>query len=183
MQRRLFLAIDIPESAKIQLWRKTEPWRRAPILWGKYENFHMTVVFLGHRDDEDLPDLFERVRGCVEATEAFEVMLDRVSLMPSIENPRMVWASGESSGQLKNLQEVVEKELGIFSRDRKEPIPHITLGRIRQGKWKQVENHPDISLPIRMPISVSTLTLFESALENGKRVYIPMETFDLGGEG
>jgi RNA 2',3'-cyclic 3'-phosphodiesterase len=132
MQRRVFITINLPPEVKKRLTQKSEKWADLPVRWNREDNLHITLAFLGYVDDTDLPKICEAVGEAAKKSEVFEIFLNKIIIGPSAERPRMVWAVGEKSRELKNLVERIEKQLGIFTSNKKEFRPHITLGRIRK---------------------------------------------------
>ena len=48
MQKRLFVAISLPEDIKKRLFRFVEKeYKNLPVKWVRQENFHLTLNFLG----------------------------------------------------------------------------------------------------------------------------------------
>ncbi len=179
MQRRIFIAIEIPEPVKKRLMQKTEKWADLPVRWGRVENMHITLAFLGYLDDEKIPDICNSVSGAVKNLEPFEIFLNGIIIGPSENRPRMIWAAGEKSKELKVLVEEIEKSLGTFRREKKDFSPHITLGRIMKGKWDKLSEKPEISDKINFVISVDKVEIMESVFEEGKRKYLLLENCPL----
>jgi 2'-5' RNA ligase len=140
------------------------------------------VAFLGYVDDERLPECCSAIAKASATVEPFEVVLDHVMLAPRADEPRILWLRGEWDKNLDSLRERVEKAVGVYSRDRKSSVPHITLGRIRAVKWKDLGEAPGIDERVRIPVYAGALTLFESTTENGKRVYIPLQQCAIGSD-
>lgn len=182
MQRKLFASIEIPESDRIAIRRKIEKWHNLPFVWTRPENFHLTVAFLGYVDDENLPEYCDAIARVCAPVDPFEVLLDRITLAPHDDDPRILWLRGEGNKQFDALREKVEKVTGAFSRDRKSSVPHITLGRVRAAKWKKLDETPNINEPVRIPVYAGSLTLFESTTDNGKRVYVPLQECGIGSD-
>ena len=87
--------------------------------------------------------------------------------------------AGEKSEELSELKYQLDKALGFFVREKKEFRPHITLGRIRKEEWKKISPEPDIERDFVFSVPVSSIELFESKFEKGKRVYYILESFPL----
>ncbi len=176
MQRRIFIAIEIPEPVKKRLIQKTEKWADLPVRWGRVENLHITLAFLGYIDDEKIPGICDSVSVAVKNLEPFEISLNKIITGPPENQPRMIWAAGEKSEKLKVLAEKIEKSLGTFRREKKNFSPHITLGRIMRGKWAKLPAKPEISEKINFVIPVDKVEIMESVFEEGKRKYLLLES-------
>lgn len=176
MQRRVFIAIEIPEPVKKRLMQKIEKWAELPVRWGRIENLHITLAFLGYIDDEEIPGICESVNDAVKNFESFEIYLNQIIIGPSANQPRMIWAAGEKSEELKILVEEIEKSLGTFRREKKNFSPHATLGRIMRGKWDKLSEKPEINEKINFVIPVDKVEILESVFEEGKRKYLLLES-------
>lgn len=180
MQRRVFIAIEIPEPVKKRLVQKTEKWADLPVRWGRIENLHITLAFLGYLDDEKIPGICDSVNNAVKNLEPFEISLNGIIIGLSENQPRMIWAAGEKSEKLKILVEEIEKSLGVFQRGKKNFSPHATLGRIMKEKWAKFSEKPEINEKINFVIPVDKVEIFESVFEEGKRKYLLLESCPFG---
>lgn len=175
MMRRIFVGIDIPGAVKKRLCDKVEGMRHLPVVWTRPENYHITLCFLGYLEDEQLVDACSRLEEICADFEVFDVLMERIVVAPSSENPKMIWVMGESDDSFGLLQQSIEKAMGIFVREKKEYIPHITLGRIRKTKWRQLDEQPEVNIQTRLVVPVDAVTVYESTYENKKRAYIALE--------
>jgi len=144
MQRRIFIGIDLPQIVKKRLYQRIEKWQGLPIKWSKEENFHITLSFLGYLYDEVIFDVCRKVRKATSNFDSFDINLEQIELGPNLENPKLIWLTGVANENLKQLQENLEKELGIFQSEKKAFHPHVTVGRIRKKKWEVIPEKPEI---------------------------------------
>jgi len=152
-----------------------QKWADLPVRWGKIENLHITLAYLGFIEDENLPGICRSVRNAAREIEPFEVRLSEILIAPSESQPRMIWAAGEKSTELKTLVEAVEKSLGMHKQEKKSFAPHATLARIRKEKWMALPVKPEIQEKINFIIPVSELVIYESLMLEGKRKYLLIE--------
>ena len=123
-----FIAIDIPEAAYEQLLsvQKTilscfPGVRRTP-------GFHITLKFLGDVDESRIADIKAALASV--KFEPFEIRINGIGFFPSNKRINVVWVGITSSGLLE-LQKRIDNSLeGIFPRE-KDPVMHITLGRVK----------------------------------------------------
>ncbi len=54
MRPRVFIAINLPEDIKNELISFQKKWPNLPCRWTKKENLHITLLFLGHLNEEEL---------------------------------------------------------------------------------------------------------------------------------
>ncbi len=175
MQRKVFIGIDLPTSVKKRLSQKIEKWQDLPVLWANEDNFHVTLQFLGYLDDDTISEICGKMKALAGKSDSFDIRFRKIALGPNTEKAKMIWAIGDASEELKNLEESVEKKLGIFSTEKRAFRPHITLGRIRKNKWEEISPKPEIEEKFDAFIPVESLVVFESVFEDGKRKYVPME--------
>ena len=179
MKRKIFVSINLPDNSKKRLFKATEAWKGLPIKWMKDQNFHVTLIFLGHISDNDLIDVCEAVRSAVNDKEVFDLHFTEISLAPSKLEPRMVWLFGAASQELKDLYEQLEKNLGIFVSSKKTFRPHITLGRIRKHKWEAILNKPDVFAKFPLTVEVSSVDIMASDFGVDDQEYTVIESCPL----
>lgn len=178
--RRLFVGIPLSPSFAKRALSKTEQWKHLPVRFTSAEMMHVMLAFLGLVKDEELDRLCEELREAVMDIESFELSFDRIEMVPEAgEGARMVWLSGEPSGELAKLRNALERSIASFDPEYKEFRPHVTLGRILRGRWMKLSERPDLSEAVRLVEPVGSITLFESVAEGGKRKYIPLSEFEL----
>lgn len=179
MQRRIFVAISLPEDVKKRLFQRVQKWLEFPIKFTNQDNFHVTLSFLGFLDDSMLPEVCQSVKEALEGKEGFEIEFERIELGPNREKPNIVWLVGEANKELKELQEDIEKSLDIFVSEKKNFRPHVTLGKIRKHKWEAFPEKPKIEENFRISIPVESVEILESKIENGKRKYDVLESCEI----
>lgn len=179
MKRKIFISINIPDRIRKRLAKAMEKWNELPVKWVKEANLHVTLFFLGHIDDETTQRACQAVREIVSKTDIFDLEFEKIELGPDVQNPRLVWLTGQPSGQLLELYEKIEKELGMFSASRKEFRPHVTLGRIRKYKWEEIGTAPQISEKFSLAISVESIDVMASHFGEGDSEYAVIESCPL----
>jgi len=180
MKRKIFIGVDLSVEIKKRLMQKIEKWQKLPIRWSREENFHLTLLFLGHIDDELIYEICNSVKQAVENIEMFDIELNKIELGPTQdENAKVAWFAGEASEELKFLSENIEKELGIFMDNKKIFRPHIILGRIQQYSWQKLQEKPDISEDFSVLLPVESVQIFESVMIDGKRKFSVIDNCDL----
>ncbi|MFZ1720407.1 MAG: RNA 2',3'-cyclic phosphodiesterase [Candidatus Moraniibacteriota bacterium] len=178
--RRVFVGIPISQSFGKRIIRKMESWQHLPIRFGREENFHVTLAFLGLVKDDDLPSICEDITDALRETESFDMSFNEIKLTPKGgDEAKMLWLTGEPSEGLAKLRNALEASLSSFDPEYKTFVPHITLGRVLRTRWARLPERPDIHESVNLAESVSGVTLYESVSENGKRKYIPLAEFSL----
>lgn len=193
MKRRIFIAVNLPASAKSTLFDYCASWPELPCRWTKKENLHITLLFLGYLEDQEVFEVCKSVKEIVAKHEKFFVDLEKICYAPTSKNPhtetsqsskapKMVWAIGKQSEELGEIQKDLEKNiLDSFSNDlelESRPYsPHITLGRIKAWEFRRLEQEerPEISEEINLSFEVDSIEVMESQLERGGPKYTILE--------
>jgi 2'-5' RNA ligase len=185
--KRVFIAINLPEEIKKELSSFQEKWPELPIRWTKPENLHITLAFLGYLSDEELLEVLRITKEVASRSQPFLINLIKIIYGPPKKMPpRMVWVEGEKSAELGKLQKDLENSLlsssikGIES-ERRPYTPHITLGRIRQWEFRQIEpeERPEINEDINLSFEVNSIEVMESQLKRGGAEYTILESAKL----
>lgn len=185
MRQRIFIAINLPEEIKEELLNYQKNWPELPVKWIKKESLHITLIFLGYISDEELPKIIKIIKEVSKRHSPFSINLTKICYGPPKKiPPRMVWIEGEKSEELGKLQKELENALfSVSIKELKEPenrpyTPHITLGRIRQLEFRQIEpeERPEIDEEINLNFEVNSIEVMESHLKRGGAEYIVLET-------
>lgn len=163
MRRRIFVAINLPESVKKELNSYQFKWPELPCRWTKKENLHITVEFLGYLADEEIVELCQRTKEIASKKSPFIVRLNKICYGPPDKKPvRMVWAIGERI-----------KEFNI--------TPHITLGRLKMWEFRRMEpeERPQINEDIEIEFEVCSIEIMESQLKRGGPAYTVLQSYPL----
>ena len=175
MKRRLFLGISLPPDIGKRIDRKLDAIRSLPVIWTPIENRHITVFFLGWVDDEKLSDVVGALAFACQEVPVFDINVHKIIVSPD-HNPDRIEAVGEGNEELRDLYNKIAKALSVFSVDRREFHPHMTLGRVRRSMWKLLPEKPVINISAQFSIPAVEISVFESAMIDGKRKYVPIET-------
>lgn len=184
-KRRIFIAINLPSEVKRKLLSYQRQWQDLPVRWIKPDNLHITLVFIGYINDEELLEICKATHQVAERHKAFNINLERVLLGPPNRPPRMIWAEGEISKELARLRNDLEKTLldsagsGYNRREPRAFRPHITLARIKQREWKKLAPKPEIKQALAASILVGSIEVMESQLKKTGAEYSILESIKL----
>lgn len=155
--------------------------------WVDSDNLHVTLNFVGDVVDVEIPELCKLIKNAVEPFEPFDLSLHGVDAFPSKEQPRILWiGTDEGTNELKELYTVLADVLHHWgvNRERKEYIPHMTLGRVKRGgRW----NDDMLQLMHRLRnhdggfCTVQEVVIYSSFMEKGGPTYTPMGRVKLLG--
>lgn len=132
---RMFVAISVPDSVRqhARMVRNYLGRSRPDIKWVEYDNYHLTVKFLGEVDGLELPRIKKQLALAGESIPPFYLSAGGVGYFPSNRRPRVLWLGirGELDKALF-LGERVDAYLGElgFEPEKNHRI-HLTLGRVR----------------------------------------------------
>lgn len=178
--KRLFVGIPLSPVLSKRLMREMDAFSDWPIIPTRKGNLQVTVLFLGFVTEENLPDILTAVERAVESIGSFELHFDSIGYFPDNEHPTAIFLRGEEDSLLLRLRQQLDRELGYLVPEKKSFRPHVTLGKIRRGQFEVLTEKPNFDKQVNFVEPVSSVVLFESTTEDGKRVYLPLEEFPLG---
>lgn len=144
--------------------------------WSKPENWHITIVFLGEKEESEIPELWNNVKLACKDAKPFEIRIENVGAFPDNREARILWFGVQKSNALLQLQNKIELALEVNRSQ--EYIPHMTFGRLRNMKsvW-------DIIKPFARKtigkLKVEEIVLFESIQSGKYPIYKPLEKINL----
>ena len=171
--KRVFLSVYLPEDVKFHLKNIQKPEVRW-IKWMKPDNFHITLIFFGDINKEQIEKTKQILSETVLLTDSFNLKLGR----PHKERD-MLWLLPEENVQLQNLQSDLQRTFRgarLAKRERKRYAPHILLAKSKTGRPMEYNVTNDFE-PIEF--RVQKLNLYESRLTPGAATHILIESFIL----
>ena len=96
---------------------------------------HITLSFIGEIEEERTSDIVDALTEAVKGIDPFDVTLKGMGSFPGKNGPRIAWIGTESKGVLEKLVEGLVDRLKTYDieLDTKKFVPHITVGRARNG--------------------------------------------------
>lgn len=186
---RVFIGIDLDESVKeciANCQKKLKPLAEKG-RWKKANSFHLTLRFLGDFDENDLPRLYEALSGCADDVLPFELHLGKLGAFDlkqraSDMTVRVLWIGVD--GDMKALNALYfavnyALERKGFPKDYRPYAPHITLGQDLRFTCTPEIIKQELGCLNQM-IRVNEITVFNSELKDGERVYTPLKRFKVG---
>jgi RNA 2',3'-cyclic 3'-phosphodiesterase len=172
---RLFCALRLPADTVDDLARwQAEAFRAAAgvRLVGR-EQLHVTLAFLGHRPAEELDAIAAELRAAALSAETATLTVTRYRETRSVgmlvcddEGGRAASLAGDLHGRLERL--------GIYERERREWLPHLTVIRFRERPRVRPE------LPELGPFSPSDAAVYMSTLRPSGAQYSVLESVGVG---
>lgn len=186
---RIFVGIDIKSELKNEIVRLQEKIKPYAVKgkWKNEDDFHLTLKFLGAIDENQLEGLLETLEKNRESYKPFSFFLKGIDVFDSappsavtgLTPVRVLWLGVD--GDLKALNELyfaVEFALCNegFTKDYRPYAPHVTLGQDLKLSC-DLEKVKSIFEAFNGTIVVDAITVFNSEVVNGKRVYTPLKMF------
>jgi len=178
---RTFLCIPIGDDLRDHISSIAEELHEhvdARASWVQWENYHVTVRFLGEIDPMLTVDLKEACKGIVAQISSFDISLDRIGGFPNLDNPRVLWVGGKAPEPFRNLLSHLDKgllQLG-FSHTRLESLAHITLARIKGRMHTPLTGALERIARPRWILHADRIVLMESRLTPQGAIYSPLFT-------
>ena len=198
--KRVFIAINLSDQIKEKLCdyqkqiqdlftlHRTEGSGAGPCRWLKKQTLHITLGFLGNRNEKELEKIFKAVKRVGERHKPFLILLNKICYGPGkMMPPRLVWAKGQKSESFSKLKQDLDfslKEEINFKPEKRELTPHITLARIKKWDWQRLdpEQRPEINLLISIEIPVNSIEIMESKLKRTGAEYKTLFSAELKTE-
>ena len=170
---RLFLALRLPDGALDEI----EHWQRRQLLdvrTVRREHLHVTLAFLGHRPAAELEAIVGALRD--SAAGAGEIRLTPVRYRETRSVGMLVLEDdgGSAVGLASDVQERLER-LGVYRREGRPWLPHLTVARWRERPRLRPEPPPGRTF---VP---SDAAVYLSRLHPGGARYEVLESVALGG--
>ncbi len=173
--KRLFIAFELPEAAKMAALAVQEDVRRYVrshfVSWIPEDRWHITSHFLGYVDDKHM----DQIKNMIISLPTNHLMLScwSVSGFPNNSTPRnIVLRFADLTSKAFSLRDTCSKELDRLGLkfDTRPWIPHLTLGRSRRAASSFKEDLAKIRVP-ETPFLIPRISLFESTIGSGPPVY------------
>lgn len=184
---RLFVALDLPTVVRegIAGWGERE--LRDPALRPvAAENLHVTLAFLGDRDEAEVEPISAAV--AAEGGAAPRMELGEPEARPGRGRPRVfalpVRSEGAEALQARLAERLVEA--GLYEAEKRRFWPHVTVARVRsEGRRPMAVSKRPQGLPegLRAPFLGVRMTLYRSELQPRGARYVPLAHVELSASG
>jgi RNA 2',3'-cyclic 3'-phosphodiesterase len=183
MGKRLFAAIKIHPDKNFldQLHQLQMQLAHERIKWVEEQNIHVTLKFFGETDERKIPEIAGVLKKVAGENPAFGFRLKSLGVFGSRYDPRVIWVGIEPYDRLVKLMKDLHTDLKTigYEPDRQNLVPHLTIGRIKGIKEKQlfqrtIEKFREIETSEKF---ATEIILYESILKSDGPVYLVQETF------
>jgi RNA 2',3'-cyclic 3'-phosphodiesterase len=170
---RLFLALRLPDDVldQVERWQRDE---LGGVRVVRRELLHVTLAFLGHRPAGELDAVVEALRGAAERSGEICLTPERYRETRSVGMLVLEDAGGRATLLADDVQERLE-ELGVYRREGRPWLPHLTVARWRERPRLRPEP------PATGTFVPSDAAAYLSRLHPGGAQYEVLESVALGG--
>lgn len=171
---RLFCALRLPGEVLDSLSR----WQQDQLTGVRLvprEHLHVTLAFLGNRPVAELESILGALRGAAARARRIRLVPERYRETRTVGMLVMGDPGGGATRLAIDLQERLER-LGVYARERRPWLPHVTVTRFRQ-RPRLAPALPDLG----GEISPSDAAAYHSVLRPSGAQYVVVESFVLGG--
>lgn len=165
MRKRLFIALPLTSGLRKKILY-LEKSINGNINWIPIKNLHLTILFLGNIDINDLTKIFyilDNIKNKYkEDFRKIKTKITKIDYGPPGKK-RMIWLYLEKNKFLDNIKKIFEDELTqnniYFQREERNFLPHINLARLKKDTKK------DIKKDLNWNIIFTEINLYESLLK------------------
>ncbi len=163
-----------------------------PVRVTAAENVHVTLRFLGSRDEAEVEPIVAAMREAAAGVEAFDAALVGLGAFPGKKRPRVVWVGLREEGRLARLAESLHRWLdaaGLAPKEEDRPwTAHVTVARVGASRRRRSVEVPTALTRVLETyeqrrfgsIRVDRLSLMASELRATGPVYRVVEEVALG---
>jgi len=173
---RLFCALRLPPETveRLVAWQSEELAAVPGVRIVPAEHLHVTLAFLGHRSVAELDGIIRVLREAAAEAAAPRLALRGYRETRSVGMLTFDEEDGRATALADDLQARLEA-LGVYERERRRWLPHVTVLRFRQRPRLRP------ALPELEPFVPSDAAAFLSRLRPGGAHYEVLETVRVGG--
>ncbi|MBD3311749.1 MAG: RNA 2',3'-cyclic phosphodiesterase [Candidatus Magasanikbacteria bacterium] len=171
MQRkRIFIAFPLSKNAvkeAIKIQNKLKKLNKESHLkWTSPENLHLTFIFLGNLNKEDIERVFKLLKSIIHSKQAPQFWFDNLNAFPNKNNPAMIHI------KIKEENNYAKKILKEFKRNlilnqsldaNKQWKPHVTIARNKKKGHIDGLYSIDVEKIVWQP---ETINIYESILNS-----------------
>lgn len=185
---RLFIAVFSAPELRGDIEKIKEELRGsgADVKWVEGENLHFTLKFLGEVPDSRVPGISCALSRVSSLSRPFSVGFRGVGCFPNTGNMRVVWLGVKNDSELLSLQKRVEEAMESpgFAREKKPFQAHLTLGRVRTARGKDLLSKAIEKLRGAEAgmMEISSFVLMKSQLTSKGPNYSVVEEYRLGAK-
>jgi RNA 2',3'-cyclic 3'-phosphodiesterase len=170
---RLFLALRLPDDVLDELGR----WQHEQlpgVRTLRREQLHITLAFLGHRRADELDSIVDALRAAAATAGGIRLTPVRYRETRSVGMLVLEDEADRAAALAEDVQQRLER-LGVYERERRRWLPHLTVARWRERPRLRPEPPP------RRTFVPSDAAAYVSRLHPGGARYAVLKSVALGG--
>jgi 2'-5' RNA ligase len=184
---RTFIAIDLPEAIRAEIFRVMESLRPAAprLRWSRPEGLHITLKFIGEIPPANVEQV-KQLLTTLPPTGPFQISIRQSGFFPNPRRPRVFWLGVETGAELAALARRIDRALAAIgvAPETRDYNAHLTLARIDLPA--SLERLPE-ALRRAGRIDMGSFVaedyfLYESKLAKGGSIYTKLHRFALREE-
>lgn len=154
---RLFLGIDLPDQVKSQLNVYVEPLKISNKGWEHPHDFHLTLLFIGEVDEEELKNIERKLQHIKFSP--FILKAKSLEFFPR----RILYLSFENNETIMRLKKLIDEYYPEYLRpNEKAFVPHLTVKRWQRYEYDQLSQGIQKLSQKNFSFVVQKLCLFKS---------------------
>jgi len=156
------------------------------ISWVSEERLHLTLKFLGERQESEIPQFRDRMREIAASLRPMTLTIDGLGAFPNLLQPRIVWMAVGQDPRLELLHHDIESAcatLGVAVEGRAFR-PHLTLGRSKGPVTRETAvalREAARNTDFQTTVEVSAVDLMQTTLSRAGSRYALLDSAPLGG--
>lgn len=182
--KRLFIAIDLPETIKQAIGELQITLKRyaRDAKWVRSEGMHLTLKFLGYVGAGRIDEIARALDSAATNYAPFLIELAGCGFFPNARRPNVLWAGIRSEGIFPLQQEIETGMEGLgFPKENRRFSPHLTLCRFRESAGllplaREIEKLKEKTFG---DFHAREYALFESVLKRSGAEYSKLRIFQL----
>jgi len=186
---RTFIAIELPKEVKDVLRELQDQLQssQADVKWVAAENIHLTLKFLGERDEKKVEEISQILDEVAKENQPYEINLISLGTFPDTDHPRVVWAGiDQGDAQTRKIAQALEEKIAKVEipKEDREFSSHITIGRVKSNINREkliqgLDNSKGYLAGKNLLFLATQLLLFKSTLTSKGPVYEILKTANL----
>ncbi len=181
---RLFIAIDLNKELKDKIKNIEDELKKLdlPIKFVEPENLHFTLKFLGEVSEERVKEIEKTVSEVLKDFKPFKVFIQDFGYFGSPNYIRTLWLGLKEGGkEIIEISEKLDEVLSYIRKNEHEPKPHLTIGRVKSNKnkeilLKEIEKLKNVKIG---EFYVNKIKLKKSVLTKKGPIYSDLKVFEL----
>jgi 2'-5' RNA ligase len=189
---RSFIAIELPEEVKAGLSSAVDslrPARHPYVKWVQVDGIHLTLVFLGNIDREQVSPITDAMAVAAKGLTPFRLELGGLGAFPNLRRPQVIWvAVGGEVEKVASLKRGIDSALLPlgFTPESRSFKPHLTVGRLRERASAEERRHlgelvMGTGFQGGFPFEVGEVSLMRSRLTPSGAIYSRISSIALKG--